>query len=233
MKTIAHRGDHTIHPGNTLPAFQAALDAGADGIEFDVRLTADLVPVVFHNTTLPDTRLVCNLSHDEIKCVRIPAANGQEYTIPTLRDVLANFGGKLYLELHVQPTAPEVIPIIGEMLSEYRSIWEEMEVTSYEPAILLGFQAQCAGIATDLLLPNPEPWMTLEIVTRLSIDKARLAQARAIHIHPDRLSPDVVEQVRSHGFAVHCWDVNARDKWDHIKALGAVQFTTDNIHLFI
>ena len=52
MKVIAHRGDHTIHPENTLPAFQAALDANAFGIEFDVRLTADLVPVVFHYFTL-------------------------------------------------------------------------------------------------------------------------------------------------------------------------------------
>ena len=46
---IAHRGASGLAPENTLPAFQAAIDAGADGIEFDVQLTADGVPVIVHD----------------------------------------------------------------------------------------------------------------------------------------------------------------------------------------
>ncbi|MCC7156950.1 MAG: glycerophosphodiester phosphodiesterase family protein [Bryobacterales bacterium] len=41
VKVIAHRGDHSRHPENTLPAFQAAIDAGCDYVEMDVRASAD------------------------------------------------------------------------------------------------------------------------------------------------------------------------------------------------
>ena len=49
MKVIAHRGDHTQVLSNTMAAFQAALDAGAYGFEFDVRISSDDVPIDFAN----------------------------------------------------------------------------------------------------------------------------------------------------------------------------------------
>ena len=49
---IAHRGASAFAPENTFAAFQKAIDDGADGIEFDVRLAKDGVPVVFHDSTL-------------------------------------------------------------------------------------------------------------------------------------------------------------------------------------
>jgi len=52
---IAHRGDAVNAPENTLPAFTKALDAGADGIELDVRLTRDERLVVFHDRRLDRT----------------------------------------------------------------------------------------------------------------------------------------------------------------------------------
>mgnify|MGYP002350518234 FL=1 len=42
---VAHRGIPDLAPENTLPAFQRALELGADAVELDVRLTADSVPV--------------------------------------------------------------------------------------------------------------------------------------------------------------------------------------------
>lgn len=49
---IAHRGASALAPENTLAAFKRAIDDGAEGIEFDVRLTRDGVPVVIHDATL-------------------------------------------------------------------------------------------------------------------------------------------------------------------------------------
>ena len=51
-KIIAHRGLSSRCPENTLLAFEQALAIGADGAEFDVQLTADGVPVVFHDESL-------------------------------------------------------------------------------------------------------------------------------------------------------------------------------------
>ncbi|TML76913.1 MAG: glycerophosphodiester phosphodiesterase, partial [Actinobacteria bacterium] len=49
MRVIAHRGASARAPENTLTAFRAALEAGADGVELDARLTADDVVVVLHD----------------------------------------------------------------------------------------------------------------------------------------------------------------------------------------
>lgn len=52
MLIIAHRGASAEAPENTLAAFRRAIEVGADGVEFDVRLAADGVPVVIHDATL-------------------------------------------------------------------------------------------------------------------------------------------------------------------------------------
>ncbi len=53
--TVAHRGDSGAFPENTLPAFAAALDAGASMIELDYHVTADGVLVCIHDATLDRT----------------------------------------------------------------------------------------------------------------------------------------------------------------------------------
>jgi glycerophosphoryl diester phosphodiesterase len=54
---IGHRGASAVAPENTLSAFARAVRDGADGIELDVRLSRDGVPVVLHDATLPGARL--------------------------------------------------------------------------------------------------------------------------------------------------------------------------------
>lgn len=241
MKLIAHRGDHTVHPENTMEAFQAALDAGAYGVEFDVRLTADNIPVVFHYFTLMGTTgtgILSDYSYDHIKSLRVLSEHSQpgdqgEYRMPPLGEVLEIFGGQMYLEIHIQPAAPEVISVVGGMLNNYRSLWEMVEVTSYEPAILLGLQETCKGITTDLLFPPSESWMTPEIASRIAVEKARLARARAVHLHASQLSPRIGAYVRENGLDIHCWDVNSIQTYNAISELDIEQFTSDTIHLFL
>ncbi len=54
-KLIGHRGFPQKYPENTLPGLQAALELGADGVEFDVHLSRDGVPVIFHDDTFDRT----------------------------------------------------------------------------------------------------------------------------------------------------------------------------------
>lgn len=49
---IAHRGNAAEFPENTLPALQSAVALGVRHVEFDVQLTADEVPVLFHDSDL-------------------------------------------------------------------------------------------------------------------------------------------------------------------------------------
>jgi len=73
-KVIAHRGASSSAPENTLAAFEAAYEAGADGVETDVIFTRDHVPVLMHHSDVserfgqqPGTTLVNNLLLSELK----------------------------------------------------------------------------------------------------------------------------------------------------------------------
>ena len=91
----AHRGASGYAPENTLPAFEMALEQGADGIELDVHLSRDDAVVVIHDETLERTTdgtgWVADRSLDDLKAM--DASFGREgfagTRIPTLDEVLA------------------------------------------------------------------------------------------------------------------------------------------------
>lgn len=95
---FAHRGlfDEKI-PENSLSAFQRAIDKGL-GIELDVRLTKDGVPVVFHDKTLRrmcgDSRKISKITYEELKKLRL---KGSDEGIPTLEQALELIGGQVPL----------------------------------------------------------------------------------------------------------------------------------------
>src|SRR5688500_15232326 len=72
---VGHRGASAGAPENTLAAFRRAIDDGAEGLEFDVRLSRDGVPVVIHDETLLRTgrvrHLVSELTADELSKVDV------------------------------------------------------------------------------------------------------------------------------------------------------------------
>ena len=114
---IAHRGASELAPENTFAAFQKAIEDGADGIEFDVRLTRDLVPVVYHDAKLK--RLgrckghVSNFMSSELQTLDVGSWFNEKYpyraddkfsaeTVPTLLHLLnflSDYRGLLYVEL--------------------------------------------------------------------------------------------------------------------------------------
>lgn len=114
---IGHRGASALAPENTLAAFARALDDGANGIELDVRLAKDGVPVVIHDATLRRTGLawgeVAKLTSDQLANENVgswfnraqPAlarAEFEKQRVPTLLDVfqfLRNRPGVIYVEL--------------------------------------------------------------------------------------------------------------------------------------
>ncbi|MDB5182832.1 MAG: putative Glycerophosphoryl diester phosphodiesterase [Candidatus Saccharibacteria bacterium] len=89
MKIIGHRGAAGLAPENTIKAVQAGIAAGADAVEFDVRLTKDGVFVLSHDSTLLRvagvSELVRNLTHEQIRVVK--TLDGEP--IPTLDEALA------------------------------------------------------------------------------------------------------------------------------------------------
>ena len=106
---IAHRGDVAFAPENTLPAFQLAADKGVDGIEFDVKLSADGEVIVIHNQTVDlTTNGSGNVARMPLAALRKLDANVQfrgkfhDVTIPTLDEVFETFGRRLYMNVELK-----------------------------------------------------------------------------------------------------------------------------------
>ena len=233
MNIIAHRGDTTRAPGNTIEAFQSADEAEVFGFEFDVRLTKDEMPVVFHNMELHQTTrkgFLEDFTYAELQSMPV-VKNGQSFHIPTLQEVLGSYGRRRYLEIHVQSYSRKAVLSISQVLKQYQHLWGSIEITSYEPAILLAFQETCEGIPGDLLF-RPEAWMSEEIALRVIIEKAKLASARGVHLFYDQISESVLVRMARHNLEVHCGVVNDIQQFQFLKDLGVIQILTDNIHLF-
>lgn len=108
-KIIAHRGASAHAPENTLPAFQLALEQGADGIELDVMLSKDNRLIVIHDSTLERSTNgkgnVLDHSYAELKELDAGAYFGDAFKntpLPLLDEVYEQFGGKFKINVELK-----------------------------------------------------------------------------------------------------------------------------------
>jgi glycerophosphoryl diester phosphodiesterase len=103
---VAHRGASAEEAENTVEAFERAVDAGADAVEFDVRLTADGVPVVLHDAdvgrTTDGTGPVRDLSAADVRALRIATRDGGTTGVPTLDEALRSLSGRVSVDIEIK-----------------------------------------------------------------------------------------------------------------------------------
>ncbi|MEQ8524516.1 glycerophosphodiester phosphodiesterase family protein [Gracilimonas sp.] len=109
---IGHRGASAYYPENTMSAFRAAYEMGAEMIELDILLSKDGIPVVIHDETLDRTTngkgLVANYSLEELRKLDAGLWFGEEHAgeqIPTLEEVLEFAKGKIALNIEIKTEA--------------------------------------------------------------------------------------------------------------------------------
>lgn len=135
-KGYAHRGLWDKEkPENSLPAFAAAVENGF-GIETDIHLSADGIPVVFHDNTLErmcgDKRTVEECTYEELSKLSL-AGSGEK--IPLFSEFLELVGGKvpLLIELKGESFSAELCDVIAPMLDKYNG---EFVIESFNPLLL-------------------------------------------------------------------------------------------------
>lgn len=206
----AHRGASREAPENTLPAFERALSQDADGVEFDVQLTADGVPVVIHDETLERTTdgrgRVVAYSLDQLR--RLDASAGMAgfagVRVPTLDEVL---------EL-VAPTGVAINVELKNSVEDYPGLEEKVLAAVAEAApaghvVLSSFnhyslkrlQALAAPWELGMVYSDPlyKPWRYA-------------AKLRVAAIHPPArlvLGRGWVHKAHDAGLAVRPWVVNS------------------------
>ena len=139
---FAHRGLHnngTAHPENSLPAIRRAVEAGY-GIEFDIQVTKDGVPVVFHDFTLHrmcgQKGRVCDYTLKELRQFRLLDCGE---SIPTFAEALAAVDGRvpLIIEMKVEYFDLRVCKAANQLLRDYRGVYC---IESFNPLVLLWYR---------------------------------------------------------------------------------------------
>ena len=138
----AHRGLHrngTSHPENSLPAIRRAVEAGY-GIEFDIQVTKDGVPVVFHDFTLRrmcgQKGRVADYTLEELSRFRLLDCGEK---IPTFKEALKVVDGKvpLIIEMKVEYMDLRVCRAANQLLRDYPG---EYCIESFNPLVLLWYR---------------------------------------------------------------------------------------------
>ena len=176
----AHRGLHDeATPENSPAAFHAAIAAGY-GIELDVRLTADKIPVVFHDPTLSRVcgceGTVSSMTLEELRACRLGSS---DEGIPTLAEFLALVAGQvpLLIEIKGEDGNTDICEKTAELLDNYDGLFS---VQSFNPLYLRWFKLNRPGflrglLYTNFFLGNPKmsrlrkyvlTWMLLNFLAR-------------------------------------------------------------------
>ena len=142
MLLLAHRGYHANVPENTLAAFEAAARLGVDGIETDVRLSRDGLPVIMHDRVTPKKRAIAELTRREIE-------SDVGHPVPVLPDILDAFPDLLW---NIEIKNPEALPVTVPVLKRFQRA-RRLLLTSFRHDVVM----QCADeleIDCGLLLAN-------------------------------------------------------------------------------
>ena len=206
----AHRGASSSAPENTLAAFAAAVELGADGIELDIHLSRDGVPVVIHDESLERTTDGQGLVSDanlmqlqELDAGSWFSAAFAGESIPTLEDVLSSFAGQLHLNLELKEFAAgvEVLRLLGRypgakiMLSsfDYELLKRLRAIDEAQPLAVLfdkGNWRQAVSFACDLSACAFHPAVNL-------VNRSMVAACRDLGLPVSVWTLDLAPRVRS------------------------------------
>ena len=215
---IGHRGASAVAPENTMAAFREAIATGADGIEFDVRLTRDGVPVIIHDNSLYRT---AGLRH---RIADLPWSELQQIdaSVPSLEQLFKLFESNnlgMYLEMkcdspseHV-PLAKACCQLIDDYSFKERLMIECFDLNALIVVKNIDSEIKTAALFHQSLFPEQRV-----------IDKALAIEASALALHHRLAREPLVQKARDAGLHVAVWTVDdpawvARAKSTGIDAL--------------
>lgn len=230
-RIIGHRGAAAHAPENTLTSIRSAAEQGAPWVEFDVMLTADAVPVLFHDDTLTRTTGL-EAAMAETPYARVaeleagtwfdPAFTGEP--VPTLAQALA-----LVLELGVHPDI-EIKPTPGrDVESAVRTLQETARVWPQDrPAPFFCAFSRLSLAAFRALRPDwPCALNMLQLVPGWQQDLQAL-DCTSLHLLDREVTAEVVRQVHEAGYQVGVYTVNEPARARELVAWGVEAIITDS-----
>lgn len=229
---IAHRGDLSRAPENTLTAFRSALAAGADGIELDVRLTRDDQLIVFHDRCLDRTSdgrgPVDRTTLAEIRSLDVgawfdPAFKGE--TAPTLDEVFELLPNDylVNVEMKVIISGMKLIAHrVAETINRHQR-WGSTLVASFNPVALCHLRRLEPRIFRGYIWSKRHPYPI----------RARwlspLVQAQWYDPANDTYTPEAHRNLQGRGRRVLAWDLDFGCNMEAMAAARLDAVVTDRL----
>jgi glycerophosphoryl diester phosphodiesterase len=218
-KVFAHRGDTADAPDNTIEAFLAAVEHGADGVELDVRRTRDGALVVHHDAAVAGLGPIAALAFRELPSHVALLGDALEVLEPI----------EVNVEIKNDPDEPGYDPTgslshdVAALLVECADL-ERIVVSSFDLGTLDALNEAGAGIATGLLLGlDADPLDGVTLALRHGFG--------AVHPFVLGVDADVLDAAHRAGLDVNTWTVNARHDLVAMVSLGVDVVITDVLAL--
>ncbi|BDR58203.1 glycerophosphodiester phosphodiesterase family protein [Xylocopilactobacillus apicola] len=221
MTTIfAHRGFHLTEPENSMAAFAAAIKMKAEGIETDVHLTKDQVPVIMHDESLKrmtgDPRYVNDLTLSQLKELHLENSSEQ---IPTLFEFLSylkevDYPGILNLEIKTDKIHyPEIEEITLKVIQQVNVDCRVIFSSFYAPTLI---KLHSMG--------NFECAYLFKFSDREALKLLQAGVVQSLH-------PRYHYALRDQAFPVRAWTINRPLQMSKCFAKGLAGIFTDELEL--
>ncbi len=222
---VGHRGCDSA-PENTLPSFRRSLDLGAQMIELDVRLSADRVPVVFHDATLERlagrSRAIQDCTAAELTCVDL----GEGATIPTLGESLEFLGPLVPVNVEMKcdiATSKPLARAVEEVVIEL-GLQRRVVVSSFFHPALEG----TPQLVTAPLFERSASEEELRAILSRGELKTELPFSNRVAVFDHRLvDRELVQRFESEKGAVFVYTVDEPEEMTRLANLGVAAIITN------
>jgi glycerophosphoryl diester phosphodiesterase len=232
---FGHRGAAALAPENTLAAIKEAAVAGVAGVEIDTQLTADGIPVIFHDETLDrctngSGKLAAH-TLNELKKLDAGSWFSPSFAnepVPTLEEALQTCcenGLSLNLEIKVYHDC-QVMPLVEEVARVIRQ--SEFPVDK----LLLSSFSLLAVEACQALLPEVRRGYITEQESTQYLDEIKQLDLYSVHVNQKVLTSEMAQSITDSGYILNIWTMNAPDKVPFFKQMDVNVIITDNPTIF-
>lgn len=227
---IGHRGASAYAPENTLAAFRLAFELGADGVELDVTLTKDGVPVVIHDDRVDRTTdghgAIKQMTLAEVKRLDAGAWFGEKYhgeRIPTLAEVLDAVGARGIVNVELKSMTPQSAGLeaaVVQVIEQARAA-EHVLISSFNPFALYRTMQLNGRLPRGLLYADDLPIYLRRAWLR------PIARPTALHPKHTMVTTEYVTWARHKGYKINTWTVDEPDEMKRLIALGVDAIITN------
>ena len=199
-KVIGHRGAMAYAPENTLESFREARRRGATWVEIDVKLTADGVPIVLHDSSLKRTTGIDRLA-SEMRASELPPS------VPTFEQAIACFGELgLGCNVEIKPCEGREAETARVTVESLRRLWP-----AALPAPLLS-SFKDLSLATALeVAPEFARALLIDEVKDDWLGRAEAVAAAGINTNGKRLTAVRAVEIRKAGYVLSVYTINDGD----------------------